>query len=98
MIQIFLFNRMFKAHPESRSLFPKFANVPLSSLDKNPEFQAYGNMLIAGLDFMIDNLPDTKIISQMLVGKPWKSYFSPNVSITQQLEVKHLFSNVTSIE
>jgi hypothetical protein len=23
----------------------------------------------------------------MLVGKPWQSYFSPNVSITQQLEV-----------
>jgi len=79
--------KMFRAHPESQSLFPKFANAPINSLAKNPEFLAYGNMLTAGLDFMIDNLADTKIISQMLVGKPWQSYFSPNVSITQQLEV-----------
>ena len=78
---------MFRAHPESQSLFPNFANAPINSLAKNPEFLAYGNMLTAGLDFMIDNLADTKIISQMLVGKPWQSYFSPNVSITQQLEV-----------
>lgn len=87
-VRLFLFERMFKAHPESLALFPKFASAQLNSLEKNPEFQAYGNMLIAGLDFMVDNLADTKIISQMLVGKPWKSYFSPNVSITQQLEVK----------
>lgn len=79
---------MFRAHPQSQSLFPKFADASVNSLAKNPEFLAYGNMLTAGLDFMIDNLADTKIISQMLVGKPWQSYFSPNVSITQQLEVR----------
>ncbi len=80
--------RFFRAHPATRSLFPKFANVPDSALPSNPEFRAYGNTLMAALDFMLDNLDDTRVITQMLKGKNWQSYFAPGVSINQQLVVR----------
>lgn len=77
--------KFFHAHPSSRALFPKFAKVPLNALQNNPEFRAYGNTLMAALDFMIDALEDTTIITKMLKGKNWQSYFAPGVSIKQQL-------------
>ena len=77
---------MFKAFPSTRDLFPKFANTPTSQLTYDPEFLAYGNILMAGLDFMVDNIDNTRVISQALHGKNWRKWFSPNVSITQQLE------------
>ena len=40
---------------------------------------------MAALDFMLDNLDDTSVITQMLKGKNWQSYFAPGVSIKQQL-------------
>jgi len=78
--------KMFKAFPSTRDLFPKFANTPTSQLTYDPEFLAYGNILMAGLDFMVDNIDNTRVISQALHGKNWRKWFSPNVSITQQLE------------
>ena len=59
-------------------------------LPTNPEFRAYGNTLMAALDFMLDNLDDTSVITQMLKGKNWQSYFAPGVSINQQLVVRIL--------
>ena len=79
--------RFFQAHPSSQALFPKFAKAPLSALKTNPELRAYGNTLMAALDFMIDNLDDTSIITKMLKGKNWQSYFASGVSIKQQLVV-----------
>ena len=45
---------------------------------------------MAALDFMLDNLDDTSVITQMLKGKNWQSYFAPGVSINQQLVVRIL--------
>ena len=83
---------MLKAHPDSQKLFTKFANVPLADLEDNVEFKAYGNMLTAGLDFMIDNLDDTTLMRQMLSSKKAAAYFVPGVSIRMQLEVNFLTS------
>ena len=88
---------MLYAHPSTRSLFPKFANVELTALPGNPEFRAYGNTLMAALDFMIDSLEDTSIITQMLKGKNWQSYFAPGVSVNQQLVVRFIYINYDTV-
>ena len=49
---------------------------------------------MAALDFMIDNLDDTSIITKMLKGKNWQSYFASGVSIKQQLVV---WMNLTKV-
>ena len=78
--------RLFRAHPSVQKLFPNFANVPVNSLEKNREFQAYDKMFSSGISMMIDNIDDPKFIKSLLAGKPKEKYFSYNVSITQQLE------------
>jgi len=78
--------KLLKAHPDTQKLFKNFASVPLADLPDNAEFKAYGNMLTAGLNFMIDNLDDTSLMRQMLSSKKAAAYFVPGVSIRMQLE------------
>jgi len=78
--------RLLKAHPNAQKLFAKFASVPLADLEDNAEFKAYGKMLTAGLNFMIDNIDDTTLMRQMMSSKKVANYFVPGVSYRMQLE------------
>jgi len=69
-----------------QKLFLNFADVPVNSLEKNGEFQAYDKMFSSGISMMIDIIDHPKLIKSLLASKPKGKYFLDNVSITQQLE------------
>ena len=67
-------------------MIPKLANVPFNSLMTNSDFIAYGKMVMVGLD-LIEYIDDPSKVSQIMAGKPYKSFFVPNIPISLQLEV-----------
>ena len=69
-----------------QTFFLKFPDTPLSTLPRNPEFLAHTNMLMAGMDFLIDNIDDPRILKMALKGKGLTSFFLPGVSILHQLD------------
>ncbi len=70
-------------------MIPKLANVPFSSLMSNSDFIAYGKMVMVGLD-LIEYIDDPNQVSHVMAGKPYKSFFLPNIPISLQLEVYYL--------
>jgi len=78
--------KMVKAHPESQKLLGNAANVPADQLATNAEFQAIGNMVGAGLNFMVNNIDDTTLMRQLINAKDAKKWFMPGVSIRMQME------------
>jgi len=78
--------KMFNAHPKTKDLFPKFANIPTGSLSTNPEFVAIGNMMVSGIEFMAKLVDQPDTLRQMLGNKSYGQYFVQDVPISAQLE------------
>lgn len=88
---VLLLTRLFKAHPSTIQLFPKFVSVPLAELPQNRDFQAYGNMVMSGLNFMVENIENPSLMKQLMCAQGIDKYFVQGVSITQQLQVYNNF-------
>ena len=84
---------MFSAHPKTKDLFPKFANIPTASLSTNPEFVAIGNMMVSGIEFMAKLVDQPDTLRQMLGNKSYGQYFVQDVPISAQLEVNSLVNS-----
>ena len=69
---------------------PKYADVPIDQLESHPEFVQFGNMLAAGLNFVLNNAGDVKLLRTLLGGKSTKSFFAADVPIRLQLEVQYV--------
>ena len=78
--------RLFRAHPTILTKIPKLANVPIASLETNPDLIAYGKMVMVGLD-LIEHIDDADHATRIMDGKPYKSFFLPDIPISLQLEV-----------
>ena len=78
---------MFTYHPAVQALFADIAKVPISDLRTNSKAIAYGNMVMSGLSFMIDNIDNMKSVKPLVCGQNISKYFAPGIPIKQQLQV-----------
>ena len=78
---------MFLTHPNTQSLFPNFARVPVSSLITKPEFLAFGKMMISGIEMLVGTIDQPEVLYQLLGNKPYGQYFVADIPIDLQLEV-----------
>jgi len=77
---------MFLTHPNTQSLFPNFARVPVSSLITKPEFLAFGKMMISGIEMLVGTIDQPEVLYQLLGNKPYGQYFVADIPIDLQLE------------
>lgn len=88
--------RIVRSDPKAaKILFPQYANVALAQLESYPQFTEFGNMLAAGLKFVLNNAADMKFLRTLLGGKSTKSFFAADVPIDLQLEVHYSFNLIT---
>merc|ERR1712071_478462 len=78
--------KMFLTHPNTQSLFPNFARVPVSSLITKPEFLAFGKMMISGIEMLVGTIDQPEVLYQLLGNKPYGQYFVADIPIDLQLE------------
>ena len=81
------FDKMFLTYPNTQSLFPNFARVPVSSLITKPEFLAFGKMMISGIEMLVGTIDQPEVLYQLLGNKPYGQYFVADIPIDLQLEV-----------
>jgi len=78
--------KMFITYPNTQILFPNFAKVPVSTLSKNPEFIAFGRMMVNGIEMLVNSIDKPEVIRQVLGNKPYDQYFVADIPLDQQLE------------
>ena len=87
---------MFTYRPAVQSLFADIADVPVGELRTNSKAIAFGNMVMSGLGFMIDNIDNMKSVKPLVCGQNISKYFAPATPVKQQLQVT--FSLVYSFQ
>ena len=78
---------MFTVHPETLSLFPQFAQVPVFELSENLDFMATSHSTMSGLSFIINNMDDTNSLTKLISKMNSPNFFIPKPTAAVPFEV-----------